>query len=152
LVWTVTNVGTIAANATWYDRVYLSSTPTFNPSTAVATDYFWTGFEADRPPLTAAGGAPDHYTIQHLIPIPHSRVTGLKYPFVKTDSFNDQGEADETNNVSAPIPITLSAPDLAVPAAPTAPATGILSGTISVSWVVQNVGSVTAPAFWYDGV
>ena len=55
---------------------------------------------------------------------------------------DDAIDADAVNNVKA-VAITLSAPDLVVSTA-SAPATGIVSGTVPVNWTVANQGSVSA--------
>ena len=49
------------------------------------------------------------------------------------------------------MPITISAPDLTITTA-TAPSSAIEGQAISVSWTVQNIGSVVAPGDWYDAI
>ena len=61
-----------------------------------------------------------------------------------------QGETGYGNNDFA-LPITVTAPDLAITAA-TAPPSAILSAAISVSWTVKDIGSVAAPGDWSDAV
>ncbi|MDH6084190.1 CARDB domain-containing protein, partial [Umezakia ovalisporum] len=72
------------------------------------------------------------------------------YLLFRSDSYNYQGETDETNNTLA-VPITLGAPDLVISAA-TAPASGNIDSTIEVSWTVKNQGTGAAERDWYDGI
>jgi RHS repeat-associated protein len=152
--WTVKDIGSVAAPGDWYDAVYIGSSPTFNAE----TDTFVADFsESGQSPL-AAGAS---YTANESIALPATATTGDEYLIfvtnyyaVEDDFYYDetQGETNYTNNTYA-VPITVSAPDLGLVTA-SAPASGIASGTIDVSWTVQNknIGSVAAQATWYDAV
>src|SRR5262249_6217558 len=117
--WTVTNLGSVRALAQWNDDVYISRSPTFDQS-ARYVQSFWTGWNADRPPLDPSGGAHDRYSTTQNVTLPGNLGTGQFYLFVVANGSQDQGESDGrpsgpgANNVSAALPITLSAPDLAV--------------------------------------
>ncbi|MCA2657680.1 MAG: carboxypeptidase regulatory-like domain-containing protein, partial [Microcystis sp. M049S2] len=143
--WTVLNNGTVPANADWYDSVYLSNDQTWD-SGDTRINAFW---EAARSPLAANTS----YTDTQNITIPSYAGTGAKYLIFVTDQYsysyyNQQGETDETDNTYA-VPITLGAPDLIISGA-TAPSSGVVNGSLNVSWTVKNQGTTDAPADWYD--
>ncbi|MBG1265632.1 CARDB domain-containing protein [Nostoc sp. WHI] len=143
--WTVTNVGTVAASSDWYDSVYISNDQFLDQSDRSLASRF----QGENTPL-AAGGS---YTATQDIYFDYFLGIGDRYLLFVADrqySDNFQGETDETNNVFAQA-ITLTAPDLVVTAA-TAPTTAALGETISVSWTVTNIGTVSAFANWYDFV
>jgi RHS repeat-associated protein len=94
--------------------------------------------------LTANGS----YTINRNINLPNV-TPGNYYIFFHADAYNYQGETDNNNNYSQAIAITIGAPDLIVSNA-TAPESGALGEAVSLSWTVQNQGTVEAPADWTD--
>jgi RHS repeat-associated protein len=143
--WTVLNNGTVSANADWYDSVYLSNDQTWD-SGDTWINAFW---EAARSPLAANTS----YTDTRNITIPSGAGIGAKYLIFVTDQYsysyyNQQAETNETDNAYV-VPITLGAPDLVISGA-TAPSSGIVNGSINVSWTVKNQGTTDAPADWYD--
>ncbi|WP_414521415.1 CARDB domain-containing protein, partial [Umezakia ovalisporum] len=99
----------------------------------------------EQTPLAADGS----YTISSNITLPNT-APGNRYLLFRSDSYNYQGETDETNNTLA-VPITLGAPDLVISAA-TAPASGNIGGSLEVSWTVTNQGTGAAERDWYDGI
>ncbi|WP_198648553.1 CARDB domain-containing protein, partial [Cyanothece sp. BG0011] len=147
--WDVTNQGTVAANADWYDSVYISSDQTFDSSDQYLTA-LWQG---SNTPLDANAT----YTSSRNISLP-STETGDRYLLFVTDSIytyssslnNRQGETDETNNVRA-VPINISASDLTITATD-APETAVLGDTVELTWTVSNQGTGTATRDWYDRV
>jgi len=139
--WTVLNQGTTPAPADWYDYVYLSKDATLDGGDVEARkESIW------APTPLAAGAA---YTINRNITIPNFE-PGDWYLLFVADRLNQQGETNENNNVRA-VPITVTVPDLKLTAA-SAPSAATLSGTISVSWTVANIGTVAAQTHWYDAV
>ncbi|HVX64219.1 MAG TPA: CARDB domain-containing protein, partial [Pirellulales bacterium] len=140
--WSVTNQGSIAAPGGWSDTIYLSDTPGGNPFGLGDT---YVGSLTHHASL-AAGAS---YTEQQTFTLPASRL-GARYLVVVANANGVVGDADPTNNRFA-IPITLSAPDLAVTTA-AAPASAVVNDPIQVSWTVKNQGSVAAPATWSDGI
>ena len=149
--WTVQNIGAVEAPGDWYDAVYVGSSPTFNAS----SDTYVTSFSENSQSPLAAGAS---YTANELISL-SSVPTGDEYLIfvtnyyaVEGDSYygEAQGETSYANNTYA-VPITVSAPDLTIKTA-SAPPTVIVGQSISVSWTVQNIGTVQAPADWYDAV
>src|SRR5207237_9900467 len=78
---------------------------------------------------------------------------GDYYVFIKTNDFQYQSETDYSNNVLSAGLITLQVPDLSVTAA-SAPATGVVSGNIDVSWTVTNLSAdvPTGATSWYDAI
>ncbi|NCR78336.1 MAG: Na-Ca exchanger/integrin-beta4, partial [Microcystis aeruginosa K13-06] len=142
--WTVKNQGTTDAPADWYDVIYLSSD---NIPGNGNDSYIAEQFISTQTPLVANGT----YTINRSINLPNV-TPGNYYIFFRADGYNGynyQGETNENNNYSQAIPVTIGAPDLIVSNA-TAAESGVLGGTVSVSWTVQNQGTVEAPADWTD--
>ncbi|MCZ8249497.1 CARDB domain-containing protein, partial [Microcystis sp. LE19-195.1E] len=139
--WTVKNQGTTDAPADWYDLIYLSSD---NIPGNGNDSYIAEQFISTQTPLIADGS----YTINRSINLPNV-TPGNYYIFFRADAYNYQGETNENNNYSQAIPITIGSPDLIVSNA-TAPESGALGGTVSLSWTVQNQGTVEAPADWTD--
>ncbi|MBD2200392.1 MULTISPECIES: CARDB domain-containing protein [Calothrix] len=135
--WTVTNQSNIAANTEWSDRIYISNDEILDNSDTVIYREF-------RNRLAANG----NYTVNRQITLP-AVGAGKHYLLFVTDSFNQQGETNENNNIKT-VPIQLSGPDLTITA--TAPNRAILSQNINVSWTVKNNGTVPALADWYDEV
>ena len=138
--WTVTNQGTISANADWSDYIYVSSDPLYDSSDIYVNSFY------RKNSLTANLS----YSQNRTITLPANSGTGDRYLLFVTDINKSQGETDDNNNVKA-VPIKLSAPDLKIVSA-TAPSTAILNQNINVSWTVKNSGTVNAPANWYDYV
>ena len=148
--WTVKNIGSVAAPGDWYDAVYIGSSPTFNAD----NDTFVTDFSESKQSPLAAGSS---YTDAESITLPATIPTGSEYLIFVTNYYavegyyyEAQGETDYANNTFS-VPITLSAPDLTITTA-TAPTSATVGSTISVSWTVQDIGSVAAPGDWYDAV
>ncbi|MBX9255404.1 type I secretion C-terminal target domain-containing protein [Desmonostoc muscorum CCALA 125] len=144
--WTVKNQGTVSAFGDWYDAIYISDDQFFDYWDVELTERY-TG---ENTPLASG----DSYTITQDIDISYLG-TGDRYLLFVTDaergwSGNNQGEANETNNVFAQA-ITIAAPDLLITAA-NAPTTAALRETISVSWTVKNQGTVSAFGDWYDSI
>jgi subtilase family serine protease len=139
--WTVKNQGTTDAPADWYDVIYLSpdNIPGNGNDSYIAEQYIST-----QTPLAVNGT----YTINRSINLPNV-TPGNYYIFFRADAYNYQGETNENNNYSQAIAITIGAPDLIVSNA-TAPESGALGETVSLSWTVQNQGTVEAPADWTD--
>jgi hypothetical protein len=80
---------------------------------------------------------------------------GQYYLYMVANYTRDQGESDgvvsgfPANNVSAAMPITLSAPDLAI-SNTSAPTSASWNQSIPVTYTVTNTSSVPAPGTWYD--
>ena len=141
LTWTVTNIGDVTASANWQDRIYLSNDDAFD-----GADQYVTFASINSQTPLAAG---DSYTETRTVTIPNA-ASGDHFLLFVTDSFNNQGETDETNNTRA-VPIALTVPDLIVASA-TAPDSVDAGDSIEVTWTVTNQGSVPAPANWNDAV
>jgi len=140
--WTVLNQGTTAAQADWQDAVYLSQDEVWQSTDRpLHTEDVWS-----QTPLAAGAD----YTIDRTVTLSAAAQPGDYFLLFRADRNNAQGETDETNNVRA-VPIQLTAPDLVVTGG-TAPTTGVLNGTVDVSWTVLNQGTVTAYGDWFDSV
>jgi subtilase family serine protease len=141
--WTITNQGTVEAPADWSDYIYWSSNDTFDNS-----DIFITSISAAAQTPIAAGGS---YSKTQNITIPNQVTTlGDGYLIFRADGGNAQGETNENNNNRA-VSIQITAPDLIVSNA-SAPDSVTVGATISLSWDVNNQGTVAANADWYDRV
>ncbi|MGB6295513.1 MAG: DUF1194 domain-containing protein [Rivularia sp. (in: cyanobacteria)] len=141
--YTVTNNGSVKAPRFWSDNFYISDDATLDNSDTFIGRRF-TSFGTDIP--LAAG---DSYTKTDNVTIPNTVGTGNKFLLFQVDRANQQGESDETDNVTA-IPIQIRAPNLTISGTPTAPAVASLGETISLEYTVTNNGSVTAAATWSD--
>lgn len=142
--YTVTNWSETDAPAEyWYDYFYLSDDDTYDGSDRQLGSRYVSG------PLAGL----ESYSEEVDVYLPADAGTGAKYLFVVADRYNYQGETNENNNVSEPLPITISAPDLDITLV-TAPANAVLNGPFEVSWTVKNQSLlVEAPAsYWYDQV
>ncbi|HVX64067.1 MAG TPA: CARDB domain-containing protein, partial [Pirellulales bacterium] len=148
--WSVQNQGSVAADGTSTDAVYLSDTSTFDPQTATLLDSRNAG---DQLPLAAGASYTVHRAIT-LADIP----AGNHYLFFVANAYGGQGETDqgaETNNAYS-LPIAIVSPgdvDLAVTggAAPGAAVAGN-GQAIDVSYTVENLGSTAAASRWTDGI
>lgn len=147
--WTVKNQGAFDAGPNWLDTIYLSSTPTLDPATAIPlrTEY--------RAASLAPGGT---YSVTANVPLPPC-TAGLYYLFVQADSGEQVFEYDpsldaEMNNFSLAqaMTITSSPPDLQVISV-TNPVSGNAAQTVSIGWMVENRGtSPTTTDIWVDRV
>ncbi|MEX2307284.1 MAG: CARDB domain-containing protein [Pirellulales bacterium] len=139
--WTVTNEGTAAAAADWFDAVFLSA------------DDQWDGTDiqlvqesaADETPLAVSAS----YSVSRNIIIPPT-LTGPHYLLFVTDRSNVESETEETNNVES-VPIDLTAPDLVVESIDV-PAAAQFGQSIDVSWTVRNDGDAAARRSWSDRI
>jgi YD repeat-containing protein len=153
----VNNIGNATAVATWYDRGYLSAMSTLHDSDQVL------GGSTAHSTNVAVGGS---YTVNTTFTTSTTTTPGTWTLIVKADGgastsgpYSPTGpnyvdEFNEFNNTQA-VAINLPAnpkPDLTV--------SNLAVGTVSVSqngsygipvaFQVNNVGSTTAPAGWYD--
>ncbi|MFN6539114.1 MAG: CARDB domain-containing protein [Nostoc sp. EkiNYC01] len=143
LSWTVTNQGTVSTSSNWYDAIYISADQFFDYSDIQLTS----PYTENR--TLAPGGS---YTATQDIYIPSYVAKGGGYLLFFADRGNNESETDETNNVFAQA-ITFTTPDVdLVVTAVNAPTTAALSETISVSWTVKNLGTVSALNDWSDAV
>jgi uncharacterized delta-60 repeat protein len=145
--WTVANQGTGAATQTkWTDRVYLSSTQTFDSATALLIGLF------DH---TGALNNGENYTRTENLTIPNA-AQGSYFVTVVTDTGNEVEEcANNTNNIGVgaqSLAISNSLPDLVVQSA-SSQANPLGGQTISVEWTVANQGvvAINNPS-WGDAV
>lgn len=144
LTYTVANLGASPAPGTWSDAVYLSSTPTFDPTTATYVTSF--GGSSSSTPL-ASGGS---YTKKQTFTIPQFAL-GDQYLIVVTDS--DQGQLESNpGNDSLSLPITLSGLDLQSTALSASVSKVTVNDSLTVNWSAINNGPSAAPGSWYDAI
>ncbi len=141
VTWTVENLGTVPAVASWSDGVYLSRD---NKLDASDTDLQFISASTELP--LAAGAS---YTKTQSILVAERNVrSGNMFLLVVSDANLRQSETDETNNVFA-IPIELKSPDLIVTNI-TAPEIVKPGQEAEISWTVQNIGDGIATQNWRD--
>ncbi len=145
LSWTVENQGgSTTISPYWDDRVYLTTSPTYDLSQAITLDTY-------RRTTPLANGA--SYTKTKTVTIP-TGINGPYYFYVTTD-VNDQEDefGQETNNtLIAPHLTEILHPDLVVSSFST-PASDTAGHDISVSWTVKNVGFGSMPVqSWWNRI
>ncbi|MCH8524562.1 MAG: T9SS type A sorting domain-containing protein, partial [Balneolales bacterium] len=145
LEWTVENRGETETGAQWVDRVILST----EPSAVRGTRYNLREFA-----YISALGPQESYTSRQTVTLPES-IQGQYYIMVDADARQRVSEYTTSNNVSEPIPITITTspyPDLQVTSV-VAPATTFSGDSINVSWTVKNFGTgPTVPSQWTDAI
>ncbi|HEY1685887.1 MAG TPA: CARDB domain-containing protein [Tepidisphaeraceae bacterium] len=140
---TVANVDSVsAAQATWYDGVYLSTTQSVTGNSVLLGSW---EHSASSPLATNSS-----YNLDENITIPENTAPGNYYLIFATDIYNQQAESNESDNTQVS-QLTVSAPDLAI-TSHTAPTQAIIGQAYNVSWTVQNEGTVPANGPWYDNV
>ncbi len=145
--WTVQNLGTADATGSWYDTVYLSDSPVLGAASQIelGTSYNYSGL--------AAGST---YTANQTFTVPAMTI-GDRYLLVVADdptfTYGHVADSNPTNNVEA-LPITLTAPNLAVSNVTVQPGTAEVgnAATVTVGWQVTNDSSVNAVSGWTDAV
>ncbi|MBX3475898.1 MAG: Ig-like domain repeat protein [Planctomycetes bacterium] len=154
VTYTVTNIGTSATNAGWYDLAYLSTDGSLDTGDTYA------GYLGYRSATLAAGAS---YTVTTNLTTATTITPGTYTVIVKADgrspAFNggsnlDNGalaETNESNNVAS-ASITLTRPDLSIgtPTLGTIVANANGSWTVPVTYTVTNQGTIGASAGWYD--
>ena len=153
----VNNIGNATAVATWYDRGYLSATPSVHDTAQALAGY--TTHSANL----AAGAS---YTVNTTFTTSTTTAPGTWTLIVKADGggsssgqYSPTGpnyvdEFNEFNNTQA-VTINLPAnpkPDLTVTNLAVGAITENQNGSynIPVTFQVNNIGSITANATWYD--
>ena len=138
VTWTVANTGAVDTVVPWIDVVYLSTTPDVSGIVAAM------GVSGDA---SLAGGS--QHTLAATLSVPYCQA-GQYYIIFLTDLYKAQGELDETNNTFA-LPLTVSVPDLSIPAA-SAPDLAEFGQQVEVSWTVRNNAADAAMGDWFDGL
>ena len=154
--WAVTNQGIYPTDvSSWYDAVYLSASPVFDPAQSLQL-----GTLGHYGSLDLGAGYANSLSV--TVPadvLPASAPSITNYLFVMTDAGNGVLESTKTNNVLAapsplivqPVPPVLPA-DLAVTAVG-APGTVVAGRSATISWTVSNVGATpTSGSSWGDSV
>src|SRR6266545_3700007 len=140
VTWTVTNQGTLNANAPWRDQLFVSENAAGGGARPLGEIVHATGIPANQSVIR---------TGVVIVPV---TAQGLKYLGVTIDSGYQVPESNETNNtfVSA-TPSQVLAPDLAISGLD-APAAAQFGGIINISWAVTNIGTTAAAANWSDRI
>lgn len=132
--------------SSWEDRVYLSTTPAWDPANSIQLGAY------RRAGALSPGG---RYT-SSATPVVPNGVSGSRWLVVVTDAFSEAPEPNRTNNVAispAPILVQLTPPPDLTVAAVSLPGSFTAGQPAHVSWQVENRGpGVTRPGEWYDAV
>jgi subtilase family serine protease len=142
LNWSLVNRGTVDSPATYYyNRVVVSRDSIFGNG----DDQEIGTYNSYTPAITANGGS-NLSTIGITIP---TNLLGDYSLFLISDALNSIGDADRTNNVSAPAAITITRPNLTFESF-TAPAILTRGSLFDVSWTVKNDLDTRANGSWQD--
>ncbi len=130
--WTVQNQGGSAPTTYWYDRVYISNSPTFDINTATNLGSRYVNNQ------TLGTGAVYNYSRNIVIP---NNITGTYYFYVFVDATERISEfTGETNNVIRSNAVLVGSPDLVV-ADITAPTIDTAGKMIVLAWDIKNQGN-----------
>jgi hypothetical protein len=144
--WTVHNLANAATNSPWYDAVYLSPVPQFNPGGSSLL-----GVYPHVGGLTSGGS----YTVTQSPVVPRC-FAGIYYVVVVTDVSNtvDNISCDTNNILVVASPTTVSPssyPSLQLAGVSLPP--GINAGSAwTLGWTVTNAGPGAATGSWFDAV
>jgi large repetitive protein len=138
----------------WSDRIWLSSTPAFNPATAISLGTFWN----DAPTLPSGGS----YTSTATVFLPAGVGIGTFYLFVQADIDNNQLESNGSNNLSlaaGAAPVELNGPDLVVTSTsfnnynwdPNSRQV-TLNSLFELGWTIENQGNADSSSAWADAI
>lgn len=151
VLWSGRNDGTVPSlTEYWYDRVYLSSDTTPNPSTDLYLNQYIPG-------LRLYPG--NSYSMQEQVFIPNG-ISGEYYLYVVIDFLNTNRDPNMLNNIrmhrqvnGTPIPLQITLtppPDLTITSF-NCPATGTTGQPLNISYTIKNQGIGQTPAaLWYD--
>jgi hypothetical protein len=146
LSWTVTNRGPATAEGTWYDSVYLSQDPQFEPDLDTYIGY------AERPTTLTNGQS---YTQTARLEIP-AEVSGLFYVFVRCDSTDRLNERGATNNnvgrAATPVSVWLRPPADLVLGTINIPTNAVAGYEMALTYVLRNQGTNAAFGPWVDAL
>ena len=147
LSWTVKNLGDVSTWENWHDGIWLSRDAVLG-----GDDIRLDTVQASTNPLAANG----EYTrtVQVAVPMRADFATGDYYLLVNADEFNNQGEANENNNVHASGLIHLTRPQFDLQARHlTVEQTSIRSGgPLTIQWDDYNDGADPITGSFYDRV
>lgn len=143
--WTITNKGTGPTNVNdWYDMIYLSANPIFNPVNATILHYA---------PHTGALLVEEAYQQSVRIKIPQN-MQGTYYLHAQTDRFASVFEYDKEDNNTATSPeiniLLRPQPDLVVDNI-TVPYDSVSAGqSLILQWTTANNGSMDVTRPWTE--
>jgi hypothetical protein len=143
VTWTVANSGADTSSVPITDSVYLSQTPTFDPT---AVRYLgsvtYTG--------DLAGGGSYNQSASLTIPV---GVAGTYYVFVVTNSSNDlptSSTAGTTAAAANTVLIQLAPPADLAAGTVSIPSSALAGQSVTVTYQVTNIGGNPANGSWYD--
>ena len=146
VTWTVKNEGASATTSYWYDLAIVSPDPSYNPGSPNPEDRsLFTYFRPQEPVLQPG----ESYTMTQEVQrgaVPG----GNRFLILFADGYSYQIESNELNNLAV-VPTELTAPDLRITAA-AAPEAAVVGQAVSISWSVENIGSLPISSPWYDVV
>jgi uncharacterized delta-60 repeat protein len=146
LSWIVTNLGPASAEGTWFDSVYLSLDPQFEPALDTYIGY------AERPHTLADGQS---YTQVASLRVP-ANVSGLLYVFVVCDStsrINERGaRANNLGRAAQPVSVWIRPPSDLVVGTITIPDNAVSGYEMALTYVLHNQGTNAAFGPWVDAL
>ncbi|MGD9632157.1 MAG: CARDB domain-containing protein, partial [Pirellulales bacterium] len=152
--YSVTNAGQATTSATsWYDQVYLSGGPNFNPS----TDYYLG--TVNRSSSLVPGAS---YNVSQSFALPTSLPIGNYRVVVVADAGQQVYELNRTNNLGvsgsvgelgSTVTVVSQPADLVVSATNLDRSSAVVGSSLRVDWTVTNHGAgPTNASTWYDAV
>jgi subtilase family serine protease len=143
--WVDRNIGSQSAIRGWHDRVFFSADTVFNTNQDIEV-----GIIEQPNPLASLSSA----GMQTAVRVPNTIAEGKYFVFVTTDVFNKinefPAENDNTSSPSGPVYVIL--PDL-IPKTMQAPSTVASEQTITVNYVIKNMGRADLiDRSWHDKV
>ncbi|QLE55149.1 NF038122 family metalloprotease [Nostoc sp. TCL26-01] len=143
--WIVRNLGNgFVSDNNWYDSIYVSDDEIFDTSDININDIY----AGSYPAITAAGSSGDSYVVSTNVTLPYYIRPGDRFLLFVADSYNEQSESNETNNVAS-VAITIPGPDLVVSNLSIPSLT--VGQNVTVNWTITNQGNAaTTSNYWYD--
>ena len=140
----IKNTGTVAARMRGFDALYLSTSKTFGgDATLVARNS-----SNSVNPIPAGGTSSGSFNYLFPATLP----AGIYYFHVQTDSYKNQQETDETNNISDGVPINDQLADLAISDIQANKTDLAPNDSIMVTYTVTNGGNAATKATMSDGL
>ena len=143
--WEVANLGEGSALGSWRERLYLSTDDTISGDDRLLV--------TESSASTLAPNQTYHQSASIILPLDSSIAEGTYFILAQTDSFKEQVESDDNNNLNAyQIELTIPPlPDLIVSDL-IAPIEAFSGQNIVVSWTLTNQGQAAASGTWTDRV
>jgi subtilase family serine protease len=134
--YTINNNGNGAA-ASSYTRYYLSTSTVLDPTKDILIG-------TEKAPVVGANSSTNFTSASGLRP-PGNMAPGNYFLYGVADATAVLPESDETNNITAPVAITVTKPELSITNL-IAPSNLVVGGSFNISYTLNNTGTGTAAA------